>query len=470
MVALRTSLPPNINVGHPRIFGTGITPLPNGRNFATLNIEVGGPAGGGMHGLWFLGVHANVWDGHGEVAIFLPPTVWDASARPSAAQVGPRSVHSSSRISVSVMPSVSRMSSDEKRLVAEWHKRGKRAAEVARLLGRDKGTISRHFAALLKKGPKIEKNVGRSCKLTPKVIDRLVSKANAMIDVADAKWQVTAAMIKKSLKLSCSTRLVLDALHSRGIYMHPLREKPVRTDEDVAKRFAFAQEYPKKPMSFWSDKVHAYLDNKFFPVYLNRRGRDYAAKRAARGTFRSKGQGLAKGHVKPRKNLKFNTGAKSIQVCAAISAKRVLLWHVIKGPWNADKAADMYRAYLAPALEKAHGKSPGCLILEDNDPSGYKSSKGVAAKRALKLKVLSLPPRSPDLNPLDYGFWAEVNRRMRLQEQKFHVRKREAAEEYAHRLRRTATRIPPRFLKKLVQSLKRRCEALRLAEGGHFEE
>ena len=48
-------------------------------------------------------------------------------------------------------------------------------------------------------------------------------------------------------------------------------------------------------MSFWSDKVHAYLDNKFFPVYLNRRGRDYAAKRAARGTFRSKGQGLAKG-------------------------------------------------------------------------------------------------------------------------------------------------------------------------------
>ena len=49
-------------------------------------------------------------------------------------------------------------------------------------------------------------------------------------------------------------------------------------------------------MSFWSDKVHAYLDNKFFPVYLNRRGRDYAAKRAARGTFRSnQGTGFGEG-------------------------------------------------------------------------------------------------------------------------------------------------------------------------------
>ena len=88
----------------------------------------------------------------------------------------------------------------------------------------------------------------------------------------------------------------------------------------------------------------------------------------------------------------------------------------------------------------------------------------------LRVGILEIPKRSPDLNPLDYGFWAEVNRRMRRQELKFGVGKKESRTEFLQRLRRTAKRVPPHVCAKLVSSMKRRVADLLKADGGDFEE
>ena len=58
-----------------------------------------------------------------------------------------------------------------------------------------------------------------------------------MAKIADAEYQVTVKMIKQAL--GCE-HVVLNAVHSRCIYLHPLREKPVRTPEDVHERKVFA--------------------------------------------------------------------------------------------------------------------------------------------------------------------------------------------------------------------------------------
>ena len=133
-------------------------------------------------------------------------------------------------------------------------------------------------------------------------IDRLESKVSHMTKVADARYQVTVKMIKQALGLKCCERVILNALHGRGIYLHPLRDNPVRTPDDIVERKASADAYKGKSEAWWTKCVHVYLDNKFFPVYTTERGRSYAAKRVARGTFRKSGKGLAKGHVKPKKN------------------------------------------------------------------------------------------------------------------------------------------------------------------------
>ena len=42
-------------------------------------------------------------------------------------------------------------------------------------------------------------------------------------------------------------------------------------------------------------------------------------------------------------------------------------------------------------------------VLEDNDPTGFKSTAGKNAKRESKIKVFAIPKRSPDLNVCDYA-------------------------------------------------------------------
>ena len=74
------------------------------------------------------------------------------------------------------------------------------------------------------------------------------------------------------------------------------------------------------------------------------------------------------------------------------------------------------------------------------------------------------------MNPLDYGFWPCINKRLREQEAAFPKSKRETREEYIKRLKQTILRVPASALGPLVSSMKRRCQALEKAGGKHFEE
>ena len=173
--------------------------------------------------------------------------------------------------------------------------------------------------------------------------------------------------------------------------------------------------------------------------------------------------------MKPRKQLKVTFG-KSVIVSVAISAKRVLMCRVVPDRWNASEAAAMYRTSLGPALKRASPGKKRFLVLEDNNPSGYKTKAALEAKGEVGIECLEFPKRSPDLNPLDYGFWDVVNRRMRKQEAAFPKTKRETRDEFIVRLKRTITRVPESVLTPLVQSMKRRCVALKASGGKHFEE
>ena len=355
----------------------------------------------------------------------------------------------------------------EEESMRRWAAEGRSPSEIADLLDRDLSTIARRMKRLASK--KRVAPEGRPRLLSPKDEARVVRTAERMVRQADGEWQVTADMIKKALKLKCCVRVVLDALHRNGVRFRPMRQKPVLTEEDVKDRLAFAVEYANKPVSFWEDKVHAYMDNKFFTPYLTAKARAYARKLRPRGTYRAQGQGLGHGHVKPRKDLRQNFG-RSVHVSVAISAAKVLMCNIVKGNWNSASAASMYKDVLGPALRKAHPRRHKFLILEDNDPAGYKSQLAKDAKAEMGVTVLELPKRSPALNPLDFAFWTEVNARLRKQEEKFGDGYKETQCHFAKRLRRTVLGVRAPALRSMVRHMKRRCELLREAKGWHFEE
>ena len=119
---------------------------------------------------------------------------------------------------------------------------------------------------------------------------------------------------------------------------------------------------------------------------------------------------------------------------------------------------------LAPALKRIRGSKRRYNSLEDNDPTGFKAQVSKDTKAELKIQPIEFPTYSPDINPLDYALWTEVERRMSKQ-----VPPRiESMADFKCRLRRTAMNIPKAVICKMLRGMKRRMQSIYDAGGGHI--
>ena len=237
----------------------------------------------------------------------------------------------------------------------------------------------------------------------------------------------------------------------------------MRTAEAEEQRVAICEDWEEKPATFFTKTTDIIIDNKKWEWPGTDAGKKYKNMRRVRFHLRTRDEGLKKGNTKPsaRKN-RVNTGG-SVSVCAGIINNRIKLWHYIKAKrWNADVAAATYRGPIMTALRRYRGVKRSYSVIEDNDPTGYKSGKGKTAKRELKIKPVEFPRYSPDLNPLDFFVWEEVERRMSKQA----APARETFGHYKARLRRTAMNIPAELIKKALASIPKRAAAIVLAGGG----
>ena len=125
------------------------------------------------------------------------------------------------------------------------------------------------------------------------------------------------------------------------------------------------------------------------------------------------------------------------------------------------------RAALAEAYpEIARDPRKKFVVLEDDDPAGYKCRKAMVAKAEAGIKTT----RSLDLNVLDYSLWHAINVEMRKQEARFHKGKVETKAAFMERLKDTALALPGPVVKKVVRDMKRRLLLIKKAKGGLIEE
>jgi len=359
-----------------------------------------------------------------------------------------------------------KMSAEECRLTKMWREQdGKTPGEIAQLLHRNKSTITRHIYA-----KKADLKQGRRSALSDTQIDALVSKTESYIKQAKGRYRITFDLIKRRSRMRASVRTLRRAFHERGITFKKFREKPDLTEDDVKDRYRFAQKHRNRTAASWLTSIDMHIDCKWFPVYLNGKARHHAARQKTFGAFRGRAQGLAKHHIRPRKDLKFNTGARGVMVLGGIGPNKVMVWEYLKKRWNAKTAAEMYRGPIATALRQAKPSKRRFVLLEDNDPSGFKTKAAARAKTESGIGTFDIPKRSPQLNVLDFAVWSEINRRMRKQELAYSANKKEMRQQYLNRLRRTAMRLPSKFLKASIKNLKTRCQHLYAAKGGQIQE
>lgn len=359
-----------------------------------------------------------------------------------------------------------KFSAEEERLAKNWFQAGVEPSEIAERLDRDKSTVTRHCVKLVPR-----QQQGRPRKLSDAQVDFLIRRLHQLVVSAKGRYHVTAAILKKSTGWKVSVRRISDALHARKVYFRKLREKPLLKDEDVAQRKAFGDKFKGRARQWWLDNIHAAIDGKHFACYLDAANRLRAAQHRTWGAYRCPGKGLSGAYVKPKKNIRHNTGAPSALVIGGVGQGRCLMWHSVPGgKWNSKSAVDMYKNSLAKRLQQVWpGKRPW-TVLEDNDPTGFRCNAALKAKADLQIRTFRIPPRSPDLSVLDYAIWPEINKRMRKQELRWPRAKREDRAQYLARLRRTALRLPRTFIDASIGDMRRRCQRVSAAEGGHFEE
>ena len=111
---------------------------------------------------------------------------------------------------------------------------------------------------------------------------------------------------------------------------------------------------------------------------------------------------MNEGYYKPNPKLKYNTGAKGVHVLAGVGNGKVLLWEYIDGSWNAQEAERLYKGPMLAALRKTYPHRAWYNVLEDNDPTGFRSKKGMQAKVEAKIHTFQIPKHSPQLNLCDY--------------------------------------------------------------------
>ena len=356
------------------------------------------------------------------------------------------------------------LSADEIRLAQVWYTNNMAPSTIAENLHRDKSTITRLIKDNFQK-----ETAGRKNMLSDAQVDNLISHLERLIKKANGEYEVTWHMLKTSSRCKASEATIARRLHEKGYRFYGMRHKPLLTDQDIQDRFEFGETYQGKPASWWQSHVHMHIDVKFFPVLLTGKARRHVAQSGTRGVIRRPGEGLNAGYVKPNPKLKYNTGAKGVHILAGVGNGKVLLWEEIKGNWNSSEAARIYEGPMLKALKAAYPGTKRFRVLEDNDPSGFKASKGVAAKERAGIRAFEIPAHSPQLNVCDYWLWREVNKRMRARERTFPSGKRETRVAFIRRLKRTAMSIPSDVITKSIGSMKKRCQLLVQAEGGQIE-
>lgn len=219
---------------------------------------------------------------------------------------------------------------------------------------------------------------------------------------------------------------------------------------------------------FWLERVALYIDCKKFSLPLSEKPRRSAARKRVRGACRTRAEGLRRHLTKPsQKKHRYHPGATA-WVLGGVCGNRIRLWEYIPGRWNGATAAAMYSGPIKQLLLKARPLTSSRKrwhIVEDGDPAGFKSAAAMAAKKAARMETIDLPPYSPDLQPLDFSLWTQVEQKARAAIGNKVV----SSAEYRRVLRRSALRLSPQIVARAVSAMRPRILAICAAKGGHIQ-
>jgi hypothetical protein len=250
---------------------------------------------------------------------------------------------------------------------------------------------------------------------------------------------LSAPAIKAELSLDVSSRTIQRRLCEVGLNGRRPAKTPLLSAVNVKKRLKFAQDHISWTVADWSKVI--WSDESKFMLFTNDSG------------------GYVRRPVNERFNQKYTTatvkfGGGSIMVWGCFSGLGLGPLHRINGIMDRFQYRDILSEVMLPhAAEKM---PPDWVFQHDNDPKHT----SVLVKEFLsshQVTVMSWPPQSPDLNPIE-NLWGEIGRRLKGT----HYRN---GEELFSAIEVIWESLPHSLIQSLVESMPRRCDAVIKARG-----
>ena len=241
-------------------------------------------------------------------------------------------------------------------------------------------------------------------------------------------------------------------------YYHS-RKKGLLKANDLRERLKFSKKVKKlmDEKTFWTEGIAFYFDGASFQHKYNPSDEARSTRTMA---WRKKSEGLdlhctAKGsHV--------GSGGRVAHFLVAIAHNRgVILCEQYYGNINGEMFAQFISDHFNEAFEKS-ANPRGKLFLQDGDPS-QNSKKAKVALDAVGARLFSIPPRSPDMNPIENIFnIAKQNLRADALSKNI---VRETFDEFSKRIKETLIAIPLQTINKTIESMAGRMTMVVKAKG-----
>ena len=240
-------------------------------------------------------------------------------------------------------------------------------------------------------------NTGRKRKTTVREL-RTIKRQVKIMREEYGTFTSRQLQIACGLENSMSNSTFRRALKSLGYQWRNTRRKGKLLKKDLVKRVEFCNKMNRLKINtqeFWCNNIALYVDGVGFEYKSN----PYEhAKELGSREWRMKSEGLdfnctAKGAKEGKKMSKFMVGMSY--------GKGVILCVPLKRRMCGEYFAQIVRDEILPALHRS-GKASK-RILQDGDPS-QNSKKSLKELYRQNIRLFSIPPRSPDLNPIENLF------------------------------------------------------------------
>ena len=302
-----------------------------------------------------------------------------------------------------------------------------------------------------------DNNKGRPRLLTERD-QRSIVRAIGSLREAEGSFSVKRLRLEAGIDKRISDCTVRRCLNELGYKYLQSRRKGLMSRKDIKIRLRYARKVKRLlPNDFWTNGISFYLDGTSF---THKRNPCDQAKSRRSMVWRKKCEGLKLGCT--CKGKKAGTGGRMAHFIVAIAYRKgVMLCEQYQERFTGKCYAEFVRKHFPRAF--AESANPrGKLFLQDGDPR----QNSAAAKRALDdvdAKLFSIPPRSPDINPIENLFHL-IQSKLDRDALERNITN-ENFERFSERVKETMENYPVDTIDKIIDSMDRRISEIIKCKG-----